>query len=42
VSGGAKSIEQFFEEEEVLERAARTPGFLSYAAVITVTGPSPV
>jgi heme-degrading monooxygenase HmoA len=29
VSGDPSSIEQFFEEEQILERAARTPGFLS-------------
>jgi heme-degrading monooxygenase HmoA len=29
VSGDQRSIEQFFEEEQVLQRAAQTPGFLS-------------
>jgi heme-degrading monooxygenase HmoA len=29
VSGDQSSIEQFFQEEQVLERAARTPGFVS-------------
>ena len=29
VSGDPRSIEQFFEAEQVLERAALTPGFLS-------------
>jgi heme-degrading monooxygenase HmoA len=29
VSGGPESVERFFEEEQVLQRAARTPGFVS-------------
>ena len=29
VSGDFGSIERFFEAEQVLERAARTPGFVS-------------
>ena len=29
VSGDPRSIERFFEEEQVLHRAAQTPGFLS-------------
>lgn len=29
VSGDPRSVERFFEEEQVLQRAAQTPGFLS-------------